>query len=372
MIDIKLKLLKILQSEEKSIKKEEIKKIISSNKSEKDIKQLIQLFYALKIGGIQFTIDFDKENIKMIDGAISGYIDIYTDTDGYLDKFFLIPQTSKISNLDGFEAAIKKLNASYEIIWIHNDKKQLKKSNGLRNLAVASMVKIIIAGCVYDEVINGKIDFENEIEIRREHISVLSAGISEKDIGNSINIKNLLKNMLLISDNSAMDILIDFLGKEKINQYIRTNILEKYQKCLMDNIKLTKSVYGEAWCFDQNSMKQSRHRSLTEVAWTKGLDYFIPLSTIGDVMKTILKNEWVPWDDLSTNEELVYKGGSAPGVLSCIWTSRKYIRNHNLQLLFAINREHVFSLLEELYIFECANKLLQQFLNVEACDKKGV
>ncbi|HAB0417329.1 TPA_asm: hypothetical protein GIN39_15425, partial [Listeria monocytogenes] len=66
MIDIKLKLLEILQSEEKSIKEEEIKKIISSNKSEKDIKQLIQLFYALKIGGIQFTIDFDEENIKMI------------------------------------------------------------------------------------------------------------------------------------------------------------------------------------------------------------------------------------------------------------------------------------------------------------------
>lgn len=364
MIDLKIELLRILKSKNKVIEKNEIKKIISKNKNEEDIRQLIQLFYALKLRKIQFEIDPKKERIKMIDDGITVYMEIYADIDGYLDKFFLIPKTSEVTNINSFESAIKKLDANYEIIYIHNNEKQLKRSDNLKNLAVASMVKIILAGCVYNEIDHGKINFENHIEIKKENISVLSSGISEKDIGEFISVKKLLKNMLILSDNSAMDIFIDFIGKEKINKYIRANTAEEYHEILISNIKLTKDVYGEAWCFDSDNTREWRDRALTEVAWTKGLDYFIPLEIIGDIMKDILKHEWIPWDDLNNDEELVYKGGSAPGVLSCIWSSREYSRNQNIQFLFAINREFVFSLLEELYIFECANKLLQSYLNI--------
>lgn len=372
MIDLKSELLEILRSNERVIKKSKIKKIISKNKSEEDIRQLIQLFYALKLGNIQFVRDTDNNKIKMIDNGITGYLEIYSDPDGYLDKFFLIPKTDEITNIRVFESAIKKLNANYEIIFIHNNEKQLETSKGLNELAVASMVKIIVAGCVYDEINSGAIDFETQIEIKRKNISVLSSGISDKDVGKFISIKDLLRNMLLLSDNSAMDIFIDFLRKDKINKYIKNNTPNKYHENLINNIKLTKTVYGEAWCFDKDHPEKWRNRALTEVAWVKGLDYFIPLSIIGEIMKDILKQEWIPWDDLNTNEELVYKGGSAPGVLSCIWASRKCSDN-NLQFLFAFNRESIFSLLEELYIFECANKLLHYNLNANTTyDEKGV
>ena len=362
MIALKSELLEILKSEDK------IKKIVSKNKSEEDIRQLIQLLYALKLGNIQFEIDPERERIKMIDDAITGHIEIYADADGYLDKFFLIPKASEITNIDSFESAIKKLNANYEIIFIHNDKRILKDSDNLNRLAVASMVKIILAGCVYDEIDNGKISFETQIEIKRENISVLSSGISNKDVGRFINIKDLLKNMLLLSDNSAMDIFINFLGEDKINEYIRVHTPKEYHENLINNIKSTKTVYGEAWCSDKDSPRKWRHRALTEVAWNKGLDYFIPLDIIGEIMGEILKHEWIPWDDLNNNGELVYKGGSAPGVLSCIWSSRKYSGNQILQFIFAFNREYVFSLLEELYIFECANKLLQYYLSTTTYD----
>lgn len=371
LLDLKSELLEILRSNERVIKKSKINKIISKNKSEEDVRQLIQLFYALKLGNIQFVRDSDNK-IKMIDNEITGYVEIYSDSDGYLDKFFLIPKTDEITNIEIFESAIKKLNANYEIVFIHNNEKQLKAAKDLNELAVASMVKIIVAGCVYDEIDGGAIDFETQIEIKRKNISVLSSGLSDKDVGKFISIKDLLRNMLLLSDNSAMDIFIDFLGKNKINKYIKNNTPDKYHENLINNIKLTKTVYGEAWCFDKEYPEKWRSRALTEVAWFKGLDYFIPLSIIGEIMKDILKQEWVPWDDLKTNEELVYKGGSAPGVLSCVWSSRKCSDN-NLQFLFAFNRESIFSLLEELYIFECANKLLHNYLNANTTyDEKGV
>lgn len=362
--NVKLELLDILKAKNKVIEKEKILKIVSKNKSEQNINQLRQLLYALKLGEIQFDLDFYEDKIRMTDTLVTGYIDIYIDDDGYLDKFFIIPETSKISDIDSFEIAIKKLNAKYDIAFLFKDKREERKSNSINNLAVASMAKIIIAGCIYKEIDDNNIDFETRIKIKNKNISVLSAGISKTDVGREINIKELLKNMLILSDNSAMDIFIDFLGKDKINKYLKTITCEEYHDELINSIELTKVIYGQAWCFDNQSEEIWRYRALTQVAWTKGLDYFIPLEIIGSTMQYILEHEWVPWDDLEIENDLIYKGGSAPGILSCIWSLRNSHKKSNLQFLFAINREKVFTLLEELYIFECANKLLQHYTNI--------
>lgn len=364
LINVKLELLNILKEKKKEIEKKAIRRIVSPNKSEKNISQLRQLIYALKLGDIQFGFNSKENKIMMMDGLITGYIDLYVDQDGYLDKFFIIPQTTKISGIESFEIAVKKLKANYDIRFLHKDKREERKTNCINNLAIASMVKIIIAGCIYKGIENAHFNFETRIKIQKKHISVLSAGISDKDIGKFITIKELLRNMLILSDNSAMDILIDFLGKEKIKLFLKTINSKEYNVESVNNIELTKDIYGQAWCFDKHSEAIWRKRALTQVAWPQGLDYFIPLEIISRTMEFILKHDWVPWDDLNVDNDLIYKGGSAPGVLSCIWSLRNPNSPDNLQLLFAFNRESVFSLLEELYIFECANKLLQCYVNI--------
>lgn len=75
------------------------------------------------------------------------------------------------------------------------------------------------------------------------------------------------------------------------------------------------------------------------------------------LVNNIIKNDWVPWDELKQTPAIIYKGGSAPGVLSALWSTR-HIKDGELSLIFSLNRTYPLTIIEELYIFECANKLL--------------
>ncbi|HEC2232298.1 TPA: hypothetical protein R1967_002591, partial [Staphylococcus delphini] len=153
------------------------------------------------------------------------------------------------------------------------------------------------------------------------------------------------------------DIFIDYLGEDKIEKFLNFENSKVENKGYKFNFPLTKKIYTEAWCTESNSEQQWRNSAMKKVVWTEGLDYFIDLDYVRYSMNYLLNNSWIPWDDIQNNN-VIYKGGSAPGVLSCIWSTRNLGKEDFLQFLFVINKRAPFSLLEELYIFGCANKLL--------------
>ncbi|GAB0277486.1 serine hydrolase [Staphylococcus pseudintermedius] len=214
MLNVHIEFLKLINSTDKSDIKSEIRKIISKKKSEKDIKNLENLIISLRVGNTKYIWNEERNEIVLNEKNISGCIKMYLDEENLLDRFFILPTIPEMTNIKDFERAIKQINVDYEIQLVR--KKDLLKvqSEANRNtpLAISSMVKIIVAACIYKEISEGNIELSSTIKIKAEDISVLSAGIGKQNIGDLFTIEELLKLLLFVSDNTAMDIFIDYLG----------------------------------------------------------------------------------------------------------------------------------------------------------------
>ncbi|MBI5974389.1 serine hydrolase [Staphylococcus canis] len=345
MININREIFEILT--DSKVDHNRLKRIISSQKSQIEFKQLINIITMMKTGEVIFEFSKKDNQIIIRDGNIEGHLDIYVDENGLLDKMLIFPHTEPIYNIKSFEQSLKCIDVDYSILFLHNN--LIFEKDSKKSMAVSSMIKVILADLIYRKIKEGDIYLTTEVYIYEEDLSVLSSGITKDDVGKKLTLKDLLFNMLIISDNTAMDILIRLLLEMKENG---------------DTIGIipTKEIYGNAWCYDNQHEKVWRLRALSDVAWHKGLDYFLSLESINSSLDYILKQDWLPWDELDIDNNIIYKGGSAPGVLSCAWANRDF--KQKFRFLFSINRTTSFSMIEELYIFDCANKFIQNYVKI--------
>ncbi len=84
----------------------------------------------------------------------------------------------------------------------------------------ASMIKLPILSCLYLEAENGNIDLDTKYELKKEDV-VEGGIIPEFHFGSVFTLRDLANIMIVVSDNTATNILIDFLGFEKINDHIK-------------------------------------------------------------------------------------------------------------------------------------------------------
>ena len=172
------------------------------------------------------------------------------------------------------------------------------------------------------------LNLKNSYQINTNDISVLSLGLSDKDVGKFISVEELVDMMINLSDNTAMDILL--------------SMLKKLGKC--EEIKFTKDVYGNAWCRDKNDSWKWRIESLNKVMWDQGYDYFDSLDSILATAESLKLNRFNPW---KTN--FIYKGGNAPGVISILLGSQ----DTGTYFTAVVNKKSPFTIIEELYFYEC-------------------
>ncbi|MBR0518168.1 serine hydrolase [bacterium] len=84
----------------------------------------------------------------------------------------------------------------------------------------ASMIKLPILSFLYLEAENGNVDLEAKYELKKEDV-VEGGIIPEFHLGSVFTLRDLANIMIVVSDNTATNILIDFLGFEKINRHIK-------------------------------------------------------------------------------------------------------------------------------------------------------
>ena len=107
----------------------------------------------------------------------------------------------------------------------------------------ASVIKLWVMSCAYELAEQGKLDLDQKVMIREEDLvpgpgipdyaDDLMRGRLTEDMfpesgilnylqpGLDLSIRDLIRIMILISDNSAMNILTDILGMDNINNHIR-------------------------------------------------------------------------------------------------------------------------------------------------------
>lgn len=85
----------------------------------------------------------------------------------------------------------------------------------------ASTIKTYIMACLFDEVEKGHASPEDMLEYRQEHVTDGSGVMCALDPGASFRVKDVATLMIIVSDNIATNMLIDYLGMDTINACIR-------------------------------------------------------------------------------------------------------------------------------------------------------
>lgn len=105
-----------------------------------------------------------------------------------------------------------------------------------RQVRSASMIKVFILATAMEEEAAGQLDENHEL-VLRDDMKVGGAGsLCGWADGSRITIKQLLYKMITESDNTATNMLIDYLGMGRINQYIQQHgyTQTKLQRKMMD------------------------------------------------------------------------------------------------------------------------------------------
>jgi beta-lactamase class A len=95
--------------------------------------------------------------------------------------------------------------------------------NGDRAFSAASTIKFPIAIALFQEVEAGRVSFNEPLVMRRDLMVGGSGNMRSKRAGTSFTVAETLNKMMIISDNTATNMLIERLGgKDSLNQRFRS------------------------------------------------------------------------------------------------------------------------------------------------------
>lgn len=85
----------------------------------------------------------------------------------------------------------------------------------------ASLIKVPIMAAVFAEAYNGKFAFADKITLRQEELVGGSGVLQHMSPGLEISVWDLVTLMIIQSDNTATNMMIDLVGKESIREMMR-------------------------------------------------------------------------------------------------------------------------------------------------------
>lgn len=167
------------------------------------------------------------------------------------------------------ENIVEESSANISVSFYDLDQGEGFSINGDEKVPSASMIKLLIMLKVLDLCDKGKINLEDTIRLD-DYEKVDGSGIlKELNSNHKFSIRELLTLMIIVSDNTATNILIDLLGMEEINKIGHDLGLEK--------------TTLERKMMDSNARE-------------KGLDNFTSSNEILKLLKMIYEKEFVSED----------------------------------------------------------------------------
>jgi len=83
----------------------------------------------------------------------------------------------------------------------------------------ASVIKLLDGLYVYNKAFNNEINLDDKMKYTEEYIYDASKFMSTKQLGEEISIRELVKNAIMVSDNSAHMMLLSYVGKNNLRNY---------------------------------------------------------------------------------------------------------------------------------------------------------
>lgn len=221
--------------------------------------------------------------------------------------------------------------------------------------AIGSLFKLYVLAAVVTEIEAGSLAWDTEIEVVEEFLSYPSGVTQGEPIGTMLTVETLATRMISISDNTATDLLLHAVGREKVEATLETlgnSVPERNLPFLTTRelfmLKLGDDARREAFIAADEAAKRA---ILTEMAgeplpdlsnvtaWEEPRDidtieWFASMSDLErahlwmrdawqrpglEPLKDVLTaNPGVPYD-AEVWPLVAFKGGSEPGVMAAAW-----------------------------------------------------
>ena len=106
-------------------------------------------------------------------------------------------------------------------IYINDLKGNVITINADEPFETASTIKVYILAALFDAIEKGKASLSDMLEYKTSHTIDGSGVMNSLEVGTVLSVKNLATLMIIVSDNIATNILIDYLGVDVINECIQ-------------------------------------------------------------------------------------------------------------------------------------------------------
>lgn len=133
-------------------------------------------------------------------------------------KFVDEEKTSKIIDaeqaltdyLKNYNLSVKFVDINTNYSYSYNEKKVYY---------AASTIKMLDALYIYENAANGNLDLNTTKKYTKNFKVLYSSGLEKYKIGDMISLRDLVKYAITVSDNSAHQMLVDFIGFNKLKNY---------------------------------------------------------------------------------------------------------------------------------------------------------
>lgn len=144
---------------------------------------------------------------------------------------------------DKVAETFKPVEGKYSLAFKDLNQSDMLSINSEKTVS-ASVIKIYIMIEAYDQIKNGKINLSNMVTLRNDMKAEGSGIILNQPEGTRYTVKELIDLMMLKSDNTAANIMIDMLGMNKINDRIKALgcINTELNRKMMDQNAINKGI----------------------------------------------------------------------------------------------------------------------------------
>lgn len=129
----------------------------------------------------------------------------------------------KGDSFERVEQDLEKIQGQVSAVVRNGKRGTIFSYNSDKQLAIASSFKLFILKVLDDEILKENLRWSDVVQIKAGQISYPSGILQKWPVGTPVTIKTLAILMISESDNTATDVLLDLLGRERMEKYASGN-----------------------------------------------------------------------------------------------------------------------------------------------------
>lgn len=300
-----------------------------------------------------------NQAVLTIEGTAGGPLDmtVAIDADNLITGFQFTPAApdrEPAASLDEVETRLAELAPNSRVL-VEYDGDTLIESRADEPGALGSVFKLYVLAAVADAIEAGELSWDDTVTVTDEAKSLPSGQLQDQPAGTEVSVLRAAEMMISISDNTATDLLIDRVGRDRVEGTVREIGVADPDGLIP--FGTTQEFFTLLWGADEEVVDRwtggntdQRREVLAELdaqpfsvtlddvdevpGWPEGVEWFASPRDIAAVHVALRERaERTPelLDVLGENPgievdaqrwpSVAFKGGSSPGVVSGSWSA---------------------------------------------------